>query len=477
MSPGGSGGQPLAELVVQFVQKGQEEIQKSVEQVQGQIQSFAAVVADLGNKMTASMTQLGAKIGGLSVAVDGLGKQIASGMTQAAAKTKESAAAASSLGEAFARAGSAINLALGAGAAVVGNFVRQGLSASAMGQVFSFQMEQLSRVIAGLFRPELERVLDGIGRLTNWIRGLTDAQKANISRWIEGGAAALAVGVVLPRIASGFAAITAAVKGLSAVLAGGGLLGGFGALVPLLGLVAQGMAAILVGTQSGRTTLAGMGETAAGLGSSLRELMASLARLGEALAPVVNLVVETVTPAINALAAAIKSLSSDVLLNVVKWGAAIGTFATVLGIIPRVVAAIRSVIAAVRSLNVAQTIFLALQGPKGWAQLAAGAAAAGAALAVYQGIEKSAGQLKDKAAKGAAGAAKKSNFGELERATGGFEDLQSTYKRIAQASIRATAGGKDKQQEVIDRLDSIDRHLGNIDGHTDRTARNPQIRE
>jgi len=62
----------------------------------------------------------------------------------------------------------------------LGGMVRQGIAASNVGQVLSFQMERLSRAIAGLFGPEIRKVIDLIGQFNTWLRQLTDQQRENI---------------------------------------------------------------------------------------------------------------------------------------------------------------------------------------------------------------------------------------------------------------------------------------------------------
>src|SRR5581483_11599542 len=60
------------------------------------------------------------------------------------------------------------------------------------------QMERLSLAVAGVFGPEIQKVIGLVAQFTDWLNSLSDAQKQSLAYWIEGAAAALAVATIFP---------------------------------------------------------------------------------------------------------------------------------------------------------------------------------------------------------------------------------------------------------------------------------------
>ena len=56
------------------------------------------------------------------------------------------------------------------------------VSASAVGQTLQLQFQQLNMVVAGLFGPELRKLVQVVAQITEKLRNLTDVQRENIAR-------------------------------------------------------------------------------------------------------------------------------------------------------------------------------------------------------------------------------------------------------------------------------------------------------
>lgn len=351
MSPGGGSGQPLAQLVVEFVQKGQEALGQSLDALKAQTDKVAAGLDQLGQQLAASMQQaqaqtqqtvgavnrlatvtvqgaklmagglsaVGAAVGQLGAKLDALSghaqaatkatagavdrlhasvnqhaadMQMAIGavvlavnkltlaVTSSAQKTKEKTAEAKKpvddLGASFTHLGQMVNVALGAGVASIGGFIRQGMALSVTGQIMQIHMERLALAMSGLFRPEINKVIQGIERLTSWLANLSDRQREHIAGWLKAGAAALVMGLALPRVFAGVQALIGGFRALGAAISGSLASTGIGALLPLIGLAVQGITMLLVGTEGGRAALARMGEACARLGRVLGDLAEKL---------------------------------------------------------------------------------------------------------------------------------------------------------------------------------------------------------
>ena len=382
-----------------------------------------------------------------------------------------------------------------AGLAAYG-FAKAGLSASSAGQVLSFEMERLSRTIAGLFGPEIRALINYLNQVHNWFAQLTDKQRENIAMWVKAAAAGLAVAIILPRVI-GFVALL--VNGLRAATVAFAMLNAStgGALVFLGGLitvlagmgaastVAEGGLSALVGSfqqlfaiaqeMFGRivTAMQPLLDVGQRLFAALGPLLAALGnlfvRLVETIAPVVAVIGEALIPAVQFLTVVVGALAEMISMVDAKWLAAIATFLAVIAIVPRIITAITSLIAALRALTIAQILQKAFAGPIGWAQLATGAAIAavgvGAAALAYSAVGKAA----EEAGKKAEGAGKKmkeatGGRGPLAMKVTGFEGIEAAYNRIALASIQATAGMKPPEERQVEQLEMANEKLGNIHG-------------
>jgi hypothetical protein len=289
-----------------------------------------------------------------------------------------------------------------AATASIGGFIREGIGASNMGQVLGFQFQQLSRQIASLFLPEIKQVVNWLQQTVQWFRGLSGEQQANIKHWIEAGVAALGVVAVFPKVIAGMQFLGVAWKALSASFAVGLSATGIGALLPLLGLVAAGITAVLVGTDQGQSALKKMWGALMELGSAFRDL-------GESFKPVFGVITDELTGFIRLTAEWVKYLA-----EAAKWMGKIGSGA------PE-----------------SKTQKWLEQGAKYALGAAMGMLAGGpvgAALGV--GI---AGQHDD--------AKKDKPRQDVEYPTGGLSSLSDVYDRLSLASVKGTSGFGKKPEE------------------------------
>jgi len=469
----------LAELFVEFVAKGQNDVKKAFDELREKLEG-AQVAADiLGgaiqsrlnnavNVLQRSMAQQ--LVPAIEAAIASTIKQIAAvrGISEAHARhlvlVEEASAKQAKLIEEATRRVQAYGrtatdalgrLATGAWQTLnhtIGNFVRQGVGASAIGQVLSFHMEALSRTIAGLFGPEIRKLVDLVRNLTRWINQLSDAQRDSLSRWIQGAAVFALVGVLLPRLYATFILVVTAVKAVSGSFLG--LAVSMAGLLPLLGLAIAAFAGMMAGSESGRASLAPLGQAFASLATAVGKLLT-------ALAPIAEVIAKAMTPAVEALAGAISWLSGLINENTLKWGAAIGAFVLFLVYVPRIVAGFTAIIVKVWALVtalIAQNA-VASSGASLLRDLALVALAVGAGAAAYNATDKAlAGE------KQAGGKAKPHRGPEAPRVTG-FEQLEAAWDRVALASMKATAGGVGKtvEEQQLDELRRIDQNLGRVE--------------
>jgi len=206
----------------------------------------------------------------------------------------------------------AANLATGALGAVVGQvklFALAGLAASVQGQILNQWLGQLSLAIGGLFKPEIEAVIDLIGDLVNWITNLSDEQAESIARWAEAAAAALAVAVVFPRVASAIGVVITAVRALTAAIVTGLSSTGIGALLPLIGLLLGGLTALVVGTETGRNALSALAEAFKPVSAALWDLGKAVY---EALEPLFSVIGKLASKILDVLAWALNKLAQGI---------------------------------------------------------------------------------------------------------------------------------------------------------------------
>ncbi len=178
----------LAELFVEFSVQGMSQYVDALDQVRRRNQQLAEIVNKFGQAGVDAMKKIKAE-------------------TEQNAKKFDDAKR------------SVIGWGLAAEAAVLG-FVRAGLAGTAQGNYLAIQFERLSREVAGIFLPAVEKLIEYLEKTVNWFRGLSGAQQDAIMKWTLWGTAALAAAVLLPILKAGFMALIVVVKGLSVALYG-----------------------------------------------------------------------------------------------------------------------------------------------------------------------------------------------------------------------------------------------------------------
>jgi hypothetical protein len=370
-------------------------------------------------------------------------------------------------------------------------FVRSGLSASATGQALNFHMQQLSLTIAGLFGPELRKLVDLVGSVTQYLRELSDGKKELIASFIKGAAAAMLVATVLPKIVGATSTVIAGVKALSLAFTGLGIASG--GILPVFGVIATGLAALGGGLLVAENGFGGLLEKfkpfieqLQGIGERLAPSFAAIADAGipvfqailelvAALADLFAKVIETILPlvgifadvmptAIGVLTDAVNLLGDALDSNIGKWALLTAGIYAAVAAIPAAVAGIWSMIVATYAYIKALVIQLAMQGPAGWAILAGAAVIAAGAVAAVAATQdrqnekgkQAMGRMRDGAN------ARNNNRSTLAPQIGGSESVTSMYDRIAALTIQNTAGRRSHEDEVEDRLRRIDENTSGI---------------
>jgi hypothetical protein len=300
----------------------------------------------------------------------------------------------------------------------IAGYVRAGIAASAIGDQINWQMQQISLSIAGLFRPELEKLINMLRAVTDWFRSLSDAQRENLARWALFLTVGLGVAVMLPAVVIGLRAMSVAIQAISAAIAAGSL----GTLPIIFAAVA---AASVYFTEG----LSGLWNVITPLADAVS---AFAAVMGEILGPILQVVAIGITYVVKAVVALVEILKPVIQLVAVFSSGWLAWIA----IVPAIVAGIWLVINAVRSLIVSLITMLALMGPKGWARIAAGLAVAGAGILAANAMQP--GEEPKKGSRSAAPAK-----------VGGPEDITSAFSRLNVAALNATAGIKAKSQEDL----------------------------
>ncbi len=170
-----------------------------------------------------------------------------------------------------------VSFAAATGALVL--WTRAGLQNTTQLGAMQGQMERLSRGIASLFVPEINKAIGVIAQAANWFEKLTGAQQENIKRWIESAVAGLGVAMVMPKIVAGLSIVVQGVYGLATAMftlnvASGGIF-------KLLGMLATALVGLSVG---GVVAKEGLG----GLFNRLLPLVETFGRLYEALRPLIE---------------------------------------------------------------------------------------------------------------------------------------------------------------------------------------------
>ncbi len=107
-----------------------------------------------------------------------------------------------------------------AGTAAILGFTRAGLAGTAQGNYLALTMERLSREVAGIFLPTVEKLIGYLEETVDWFRSLSGEQQDSIQKWVLIGAGVLAVVVILPKLLGGIGAVITVAKGLYLAIVG-----------------------------------------------------------------------------------------------------------------------------------------------------------------------------------------------------------------------------------------------------------------
>ncbi len=187
----------------------------------------------------------------------------------------------------------------GALTSTIGGFVRSGLSGTTTGERLGLQFQLLSREIASLFLPIIERVVGALQSVTSWFRSLDGPQQAFIGKMLTMAAAGLGVVMVLPKIIGGLQGMAAGFALLSAN--------------PFI-LVVAALGALLAGTEEGRGALGR-------LLAAFAPLLDIAAMIAEAFTPVVELFGSVLPPILSAVTAIFDAMAAVVrgLVAGIRW--------------------------------------------------------------------------------------------------------------------------------------------------------------
>lgn len=169
----------------------------------------------------------------------------------------------------------------------VTGFYQAGIAGTAEMQRFQIQMTFLSREVAAIFTPALDRATEALSGVVGWFRSLSGAQQDNLMHWAMGAAAAATMAATLPKVIAGVKGVGMALRSM---IAGG--TGGISAILEPLLQLAGAMIGFAIG--SGKAT-------------------GSLGKFWDGLKSIVSGVMDTVMPAISALAEMFTPLIEPVL--------------------------------------------------------------------------------------------------------------------------------------------------------------------
>lgn len=289
------------------------------------------------------------------------------------------------------------------GSISLGGLVSAGIAMSGTGQILAYQMERLARTVAGLFAPEIDKAIELIGRLADWLNNLSDAKRAMIAQVVMGAVAFGAMNRLIPALVSGIYTVVAGVKALAVAVTVGLGSTGIGALLPLIGYAIAGLTAFFAATDTGRGIFMRLWEAF----EPFREVVANVVtQLGDMLAPVFD----DLTSLLNKTAELLAPVA-----ELFAWLAGV--------LIESLVPAMRIVVGILQfQINLWRQLIEAIK-----------------AVAEFFGA---------KFPKLDTTPVKSGSRKELMPRTGGFESIESTWQRIAQATLKVGAASTPELDEL-----------------------------
>lgn len=296
---------------------------------------------------------------------------------------------------------------------------RQGLAASGAGQLLNLQMERLSHQIASIFVPQIKIVLDNLDKLVRWFRSLTGEQQETLRKTGLFIGAIMAAGVILPRVIAAVTALRAAFAALNAMMIGASLTNPW-----MLALAAIGL--LLVALSDGETAMEKMANVALNLSKIFEGWAEGIKSVGELLGK----------------------------LNVSGgdkdkgWGYYVRNYAPVTAGGDVMAEWSKSKGESRSNQNLARVTGMAFL-----------------PIGVLSSLGRAVGLIEP--LKDSDEAKKREDLGSR---VGGFEAIDATYKRIAQASLMASMsgkGGKPPEERTADTLEEILNSVRRLDQRVD----------
>lgn len=237
--------------------------------------------------------------------------QVRSGLNAVQGDLGKVRSALDSVGKGAEAVGQKAALAFAAAGAALAGWVRIGLQGTSVGAALTVQVSALSREIAQLFIPQLQKVSELLQKAIDWFRSLSGAQQESIGKWLLLGTAALGVMAIVPKIIAGVASIIGVVNALTASLAGldvasGGILPLAGALVT----AAAGLAVLVAGTEEGSRAFQRIYEAGQRIVTAIGpSLLRVFEQLADVLARVLVPVLETLAGVLELVADGMEAMS------------------------------------------------------------------------------------------------------------------------------------------------------------------------
>jgi hypothetical protein len=323
---------------------------------------------------------------------------------------------------------------------VVGGFVTAGLAGTGQAERLGQAMQSLSREIAGIFLPVVEKVIDGIKKVTSWFEQLSGHQQDQIMKWTAAAGAALFMLAIFPKIVTGISAVIGAIRAVTAALAAAGAASGIatGGLTTILGIVASLVAAFI------------------GFGAASEEGFGSLSKLIEPIQAAFGRITEAAAP----LFAAVDKIG-ELFTRLID--SAVGPLNFVMGALADVVIVFVDALIVLQSV-LSPVVDLLVQFLSFASELASKVAnfLAPAFEAMVAPLKEAAAFLERIGLLSRQQASTKSEPHRKPEGTGGqFEDVQATFRRIQSAVFKSDTKRIDERQ--LEALHEINESIGDVE--------------
>lgn len=239
-----------------------EVVVKGLDKVQ---QQFAALRNSVGSRISA------------------IGKATSDGISSAMTKVNE---VANNLGNTFEKIGSIATKAFAAGSASITGFVR--LASPRGFDDLTVALATVGIQLGTIFVPLLRQATAIVNEFATYLKGLTDAQKDNILRWVEIGGAIAAALMIIPKVIQGIRLLSSVMQafGVSSAIATGGI----------TLLLAAAAAALPYLMQLFQNNGGGVGGAFAAAGEALQRLWGMAQSVFERISPLIQAFVARLGP-------------------------------------------------------------------------------------------------------------------------------------------------------------------------------------